>query len=89
MNNSILIDNIDKIHTTEMGINRIKRNINIDLEDVISWCKDKIINSSNISRRGKNWYVIKDNYILTINAYSYTVITVHIIKESEKIRYGK
>jgi hypothetical protein len=26
----ILLDNIDKIHTTEMGIDRIKRNLKIE-----------------------------------------------------------
>ena len=27
MNKEVLLKNIDKIHTTEMGINRIKKNI--------------------------------------------------------------
>ena len=28
MNKEILLSNIDKVHTTEMGIDRIKRNLN-------------------------------------------------------------
>ena len=31
----ILIDNINKLHTTEMGIDRIKRNLNIDVYNVL------------------------------------------------------
>ena len=36
-----LIKNINKIHTTKMGIDRIKKNIGID-EDVVCYCKNKI-----------------------------------------------
>ena len=38
----ILLDNIDKIHTTEMGIDRIKRNLKIDTADVVEYCKNKV-----------------------------------------------
>ena len=37
----ILLDNIDKVHTTEMGIDRIKRNLKIDTADVVEYCKNK------------------------------------------------
>ena len=30
-NKDILIDNIDKIHTTQMGADRIRKNLKIDL----------------------------------------------------------
>lgn len=39
----ILLDNIDKIHTTEMGIDRIKRNLKIDTADVVEYCKNKVL----------------------------------------------
>lgn len=83
MNQEILINNIDKIHTTEMGINRIKRNIGIDIDDVVLWCKKQIMESSNIVKIGKNWYVITDGFRITINSYSYTIITVHKLKSKE------
>ncbi len=77
-NRQILILNIDKVHTTKMGVDRIKRNLNLEVDDVVEWCKLIIMNiNSSIIRRGKNWYVNIDNYILTINAYSYTIITAH------------
>ncbi|MEY8428873.1 DUF3781 domain-containing protein [Lachnospiraceae bacterium 46-15] len=73
-----LLKNLDKLHTTQLGVERIKRNLSLDIDDVIDWCKIKI-NSANasITRNGKNWHVNADNYILTVNAYSYTIITAH------------
>lgn len=73
-----LLNNLDKLHTTELGVVRIKRNLSLDIDDVIGWCKNKI-NSANaiITRSGKNWYVNADNCIITVNAYSYTIITAH------------
>ncbi len=73
-----LFKNLDKLYTTELGVERIKRNLSLDTDDVVDWCKTKI-SSANvvITRGGKNWYVDVDNYILTVNAYSYTIITAH------------
>lgn len=74
-----LLDNIDKIHTTKMGTDRIRKNLNINIDDVIVFCKNIIIDDKCfISRKGKNWYCEKDNVILTMNARSYTIITAHI-----------
>lgn len=76
-----LIENIDKLHTTEMGIERIKRNLSLEVDNVESWCKDKILNERRIvERKGKNWYVYIDNCTITVNAQSYTIITAHKIK---------
>lgn len=36
----ILLDNIDRIHTTEMGIGRIQRNLKLDTVDVVEYCKN-------------------------------------------------
>jgi hypothetical protein len=77
----ILLSNIDKLHTTEMGIDRIKRNIKINTENVVKYCKEKILdNNCNIYKQGKNWYCEVDNIIITVNSYSYTIITAHIKK---------
>ena len=77
-----LIKNIDKLHTTEMGIERIKRNLSIETDDVVEWCKDKILNKDIIIEKlGKNWYVTVDNCKITVNAHSYTIITAHKIVE--------
>ncbi|NEZ47303.1 DUF3781 domain-containing protein [Clostridium niameyense] len=73
-----LLRNLNKLHTTRLGVERIKRNLSLDTDDVVDWCKTKI-NSVNavITRNGKNWYVNVDSCIITVNAYSYTIITAH------------
>ena len=77
----ILLSNIDKLHTTEMGIDRIKRNIKINTENVVKYCKEKILdNNCNIYKQGKNWYCEVDNIIITVNSHSYTIITAHTKK---------
>ncbi len=77
----ILLDNIDRIHTTEMGIGRIQRNLKLDTVDVVEYCKNKILDKNcNIYRQGKNWYCEVDNIKITVNAHSYTIITAHILK---------
>ena len=40
-----LLLNIDKLHTTKMGIERLSRNLNIDC-DVVLFCKDKIMDKN-------------------------------------------
>ena len=73
-----LLQNLDKLHTTELGIIRIKRNLSLATEDVVSFCKEKILSESAvITRKGKNWYIEVENSIITVNAYSYTIITAH------------
>ena len=62
-----------------MGIDRIKKNLKLDTNDVVNNCKNKILDKKcNIYKQGKNWYCEIENIIITINAYSYTIITAHI-----------
>lgn len=79
MNNDLLT-NLDKIQTTELGNERIKKNLRLDTADAVHWCKQKIENANDITRKGENWYVSVDNIVITINAHSYTIITAHIKK---------
>ncbi len=73
-----LLHNLDKIHTTELGVERIKRNLSLETSDVVEWCKQKIaLKDTEIIRNGKNWYAHIDGCIITVNAYSYTIITAH------------
>jgi hypothetical protein len=80
MDNALIL-NLDKLHTTELGAERIKKNLCLDADDVVAWCRQQIENPhSHITLRGKNWYVYTDNCEITVNAHSYTVITAHITK---------
>lgn len=73
-----LLKNLSKLHTTELGIMRIKKNLSLSTENVVEWCKDKILSANAmITRNGKNWYIHVDGCIITVNAHSYTIITAH------------
>ena len=75
------LENIDRVHTTEMGVTRIRKNLSLYVDDVVGYCKEKIMKpEAIITRQGKNWYAHVDGCVLTINAYSYTIITAHLEK---------
>jgi hypothetical protein len=67
------------LHTTPMGEERIRRNLHLDVPDVVAWCGAQIRGTApeQIIRKGKNWYVYGEGFLLTINAYSHTIITAH------------
>lgn len=72
-----LLINLDKLHTTVLGEERIRKNLFFETNNVVLWCKEKIKNSNNIILKGKNYYVDIGNYIITINANNYSIITAH------------
>ena len=73
-----LILNLDRLYTTELGVERIKRNLCLDAGDVVEWCRERIkASGSGIIRKGKNWYISTAGCVITVNAYSYTIITAH------------
>ena len=75
-----LLENIEKLHTTPMGVERIRCNLGLsdDVKDVVAWCRERIeLAETNIVRNGKNWYCRIDGCVITVNAYSFTIITAH------------
>ena len=53
-----LLKNLDRLHTTELGVVRIKKNLSLETNDVVNWCKTKIESpNAIINRKGKNWYI--------------------------------
>ena len=72
-----LFANLDKLHTTELGAVRIRKNLGLGDVDVVAWCKEQIENLDSITRTGKNWYVRGDGFVITVNAHSFTIITAH------------
>ncbi|WRS31230.1 DUF3781 domain-containing protein [Actinomycetaceae bacterium MB13-C1-2] len=71
----------NKLHTTELGVERIRRNLSLSTDDVVTWCQEVIAShttdDSCITQRGKNWYVDCGDCIITVNAHSHTIITAH------------
>lgn len=77
----ILTDHMDKIHTTPLGADRIRRNLALDGAGAVEYCKAKIMKEDcRVYRKGKNWYCEIDGIRITVNAYSYTIITAHRMK---------
>ncbi len=73
-----LLENIHRLHTTQLGINRIRKNLKLDTENVVDFCKSLILDEKcRIYRQGKNWYCETGNIRLTVNSYSNTIITAH------------
>ena len=68
---------INKLQTTKLGMERIKKNLLIT-EDVISYCK-RIMEDKKCKRikKGKNYYCELNDIVITINSSSYTIITAH------------
>lgn len=86
MNETLKIEISNKFKNTSLGFLRIKKNLNIlDFSDtkVEQYLKEIILTTplEDIEKKGKNYYFksFKYNTILTINAYSYTIITAKMI----------
>ncbi len=81
----IIIQNIDKLHITKLGEERVKRNLSINAKDVLKYLKETILNYDSQThllytyKKGKNVYVKTDEIVITININSYTIITAHKI----------
>ena len=43
-----LIKNLHNIHTTELGITRVKKNLELKTNDVINWCINEINNDTDM-----------------------------------------
>ena len=68
----------DRLHTTEMGAKRIGRNLSVDCNDVVAYCRTLVVSPDAVcERKGKNLYVTADGVVVTVNAGSFTVITAH------------
>lgn len=81
----VLLDHIDQLHTTDMGISRIEKNLKLDTDDVVLYCKNKVFDQKcNIYKQGKNWYCEVDGVKITVNSYSYTIITAHILRNNSR-----
>ena len=81
-----LLDNLDKIHATELGVERIRKNLCLDAPDAVEWCKQRISTADDILRKGKNWHVRSDSSVITINAHNYTIITAHKERKAGKLK---
>ena len=75
---NVLLVALDKLHTTPLGEERIRRNLGLQKEDPVEFCRAVIQNpQAEIKRAGKNWYATADGRKVTVNAGNYCIITAH------------
>ncbi len=78
-----LLTELDALHTTELGDKRIRNNLKLNVSDVIEWCREQIKKEDAvITRKGKNFYIYVSGCVITVNAYSFTIITAHKNKKN-------
>lgn len=78
---NVLLSNINQIHTTILGEERIRRNLNLGGEDAVAYCKKLICHQDvKIDKKGKNYYCTYRSVRITVNSFSYTIITAHHVK---------
>ncbi|MGN0669155.1 MAG: DUF3781 domain-containing protein [Oscillospiraceae bacterium] len=84
-NSEILQSNLNRLHTTPLGVERIRKNLKIGDVDVVEFCR-KIISdkSCKIRKTGKNWYCEAEGVVITVNSFSYTIITAKQICVKER-----
>lgn len=76
-----LLLNLDKLHTTGLGAERIKRNLGCEAADAVDCCRQLITApDAFVTGKGKNLYACSNGCLVTINASSFTIITAHRTK---------
>lgn len=76
-----LLENIENLSSTNLGEKRIQKNLNLKDENPIEFCKSQILNPNcEIIKKGKNFYCKTDNIVITVNSFSFGIITAHFIK---------
>ena len=83
MDKLALLAGLDKIHTTDLGVVRVRRNLGLDATvDVVAHCKDVIKDAdTTVMRKGKNFYATSRTAIITVNASKWSIITAHRVKK--------
>ena len=79
MEKKLLLEKLDRLHTTALGEVRIRKNLGLgESDDPVAWCKGRIAAPGTaVTRRGKNLYAEGEGFIVTVNAKSLTLITAH------------
>lgn len=75
---SELVQNLTKLHITGMGKERIKKNLLLNTNNIIKWCKERIAAENTVvTKKGKNFYVVSMGCTITVNSGNLNIITAH------------
>jgi len=90
MNESLKLSITNEFRNTKMGFMRIKKNLdiaNLSDDETEIYLKEIILTTSieNIESIGKNHYFKNSKYnaILSVNSYTFTIITAKAIKKNK------
>ena len=77
-------NSVQSLHAAGLGALRIKRNLNLETDDVVAGPRAVVAATlpDSVIQRGKNYYIYGSDFVLTTNAHSNTVITAHKLKNS-------
>lgn len=80
-----LVENVDKLFVSKKSDKKIKKAFKMfENEDLIAFCKDKILSADRVENRGaitgnqeggQYIYVYKDNYLIIINSATFEIIS--------------
>ena len=79
--NIFLIQNIENIHTTKLGYERIRRSISESDDEILYQIKKIILEKCYVIKKGKNLYVYNDEYVICINHNTLNIITCKKVKK--------
>ncbi len=75
---SYFLTQVHRLKTTELGKERIAKNLQIAIDEALPYCLQKIKEENFIGYiQGKNYYICFDDCVLTIHSSSFTIITAH------------
>lgn len=77
----MLLENIDKIQTTDLGEARMRENLNLaENINVVEYTKKMLRRPQiEVKRNGKNYYARYQDKEITINSSTFNIITAHVI----------
>ena len=72
---------LTRLHTTDLGERRIRLYLGLSEDtDPAAYCRELILNGSEVVKQGKYHYFTAGNLRITVNSQSMTIITVRRIK---------
>jgi adenine-specific DNA-methyltransferase len=93
-----MMDNIDKLHTTALGAERIRRNLNLQVENVVLWCKRvrfafaMEVHSLNLKETVRIMQLarlVNGNHFIILDFFSGSATTAHAVMQLNAEDGGK
>lgn len=70
----------DKLHISDAGTARVRRNLKMPDTDLVQWCKETVQQADLIITQGKYCYVYRQGVVITVRLPAKTIITAHPLR---------